>query len=97
MNINLIRLGGVVRALNRIGAAIERHNDLTEIAMNAEGLTTRIVTASKSDLADTRVEYPDPDFENIVAELEDRGHKVTEEDRERIYVELEKLDTENLE
>lgn len=84
MNINLVRLAGVTRALVRIASAIERHNELTELAMNTEGITTQIRDMKPAELKDTEVEYPDASVELMIRRLESEGHVITEKDRETV-------------
>lgn len=90
MNINLIKLTGVTRALNRIAEAIERHNELQELALQDIGITTRVVIAKKKDLAETIVEYPDSEFEEAVETIESEyGIPMNDERREILREQLE--------
>lgn len=96
MDINIARLKPLIDELrmgriewNRIANVLEL------IAQKHFGLTTQIITATKADLDETRVDYTDPDLATMILEMEKRaGRTLTEEEQAKIFTAL-KMDDED--
>lgn len=96
MNVNFIRLKGVVRELALIRQELTRLNDLRELELQkVHGLTTHVVTASEKQLLDTQVSYNDAEYTSIVERMERaKGRKLSEEELENIAAVLSEIETE---
>ena len=90
MNINLIRLKGLIVELRAVRASIDRLADLKELEINkVYGLTTRTTSAKAEELAETQVAYTDPRFAEAASIIERQsGRKMTAEDEQRLMTAL---------
>lgn len=93
--IKINRNKGIITQLSRIASALERQNELKELELQtAHGITTRIVSASKEDLDETRVSYTEPRFESMLIEVERRTGRKLNDDEAAILISVLQEDRE---
>lgn len=86
MNINLIRLKGIVEELRLLRSALERMTNLYELHLqHTERLTTQVVEATPQQLSESRVSYTDPAFGEVATLYEQRlGRAMTDEESQEL-------------
>lgn len=96
MNINFIKMKGVIQELRLLRAEISRLADLKELELQSvHRITTRVTSAAPADLANTAVSYADPEYADIVEQLErTSGRKLDDAEAARIAEVLDSLKVE---
>jgi len=86
VNINLIRLKGIVEELRLLRSALERMTNLYELHLqHTERLTTQVVEATPQQLSESRVSYTDPAFGEVATLYEQRlGRAMTDEESQEL-------------
>jgi len=86
INLNVVKLLGLVRVLKEIKSELARMNELKEMELeHKDGIRTRIVDAKPRDLEETRVEYSHPEYGLMVDKLErQKGKELDEKEKELV-------------
>lgn len=94
INITFVKLKGIVIELRNLTSAVNRLADLKELELQSvHRITTRVTSATKADLADTRVGYTDPAYSEMVSLFEKRvGRSLTDEEASKIEIALSEME-----
>ncbi len=80
INLNIIKLHGLVRVLREIKQELVRMNELTELSLEQkDGIRAKVRKATEEELEDSKVEYSHPEYEALVERLERASGKELDE------------------